>query len=67
MTGAPASKLKGPDLALISGCPVGWAVIDTLTIAGCVVFVGGEQEQGKLGDLPDGISLTPPESANMTA
>lgn len=56
-----------PDLAQYQAAQwdgQGWQIIPDYR--GCVVFVG-EQEQvwDKLGDLPDGVSLTPPETANI--
>lgn len=65
--GRQSIEAEIPDLAQYQAAQwdgQGWQIIPDYR--GCVVFVG-EQEQGwdKLGDLPDGISLTPPESANI--
>lgn len=65
--GRQSIEAEIPDLAQYQAAQwdgQGWQIIPDYR--GCVVFVG-EQEQvwDKLGDLPDGISLTPPESANI--
>ena len=65
--GRASIEAEMPDLAQYQAAQwngQGWQIIPDYR--GCVVFVG-EQEQvwDKLGDLPDGISLTPPESANI--
>lgn len=65
--GRASIETEMPDLAQYQAAQwdgQGWQIIPDYR--GCVVFVG-EQEQvwDKLGDLPDGISLTPPESANI--
>ena len=65
--GRTSIEAEMPDLAQYQAAQwdgQGWQIIPDYR--GCVVFVG-EQEQvwDKLGDLPDGISLTPPESANI--
>lgn len=65
--GRTSIEAEMPDLAQYQAARwdgQGWQIIPDYR--GCVVFVG-EQEQvwDKLGDLPDGISLTPPESANI--
>ena len=60
--GRAGIEAEMPDLAQYQAAQwdgQGWQIIPDYR--GCVVFVG-EQEQvwDKLGDLPDGISLTPP-------
>ena len=56
-----------PDLAQYQAAQwdgQGWQIIPDYR--GCVVFAGGqEQVWDKLGDLPDGVSLTPPETVNI--
>ena len=56
-----------PDLAQYQAAQwdgQGWQIIPDYR--GCVVFSGvQEQVLDKLGDLPDGVSLTPPETANI--
>ena len=56
-----------PDLAQYQAAQwdeQGWKIIPDYR--GCVVFAGGqEQVWDKLGDLPDGVSLTPPELVNI--
>ena len=65
--GRQSIEAEIPDLAQYQAAQwdgQGWQIIPDYR--GCVVFAGGqEQVWDKLGDLPDGVSLTPPESANI--
>ena len=65
--GRQSIEARIPDLAQYQAAQwdgQGWQIIPDYR--GCVVFSGvQEQVWDKLGDLPDGISLTPPESANI--
>lgn len=65
--GRQSIEAEIPDLAQYQAAQwdgQGWQIIPDHR--GCVVFAGGqEQVWDKLGDLPDGVSLTPPESANI--
>ena len=65
--GRQSIEAEMPDLAQYQAAQwdgQGWKLIPDYR--GCVVFAGGqEQVWDKLGDLPDGVSLTPPESANI--
>ena len=65
--GRQSIEAEMPDLAQYQAAQwdgQGWKIIPDYR--GCVVFAGGqEQVWDKLGDLPDGVSLTPPETANI--
>ena len=65
--GRQSIEAEMPDLAQYQAAQwdgQGWQIIPDYR--GCVVFSGvQEQVWDKLGDLPDGVSLTPPESANI--
>ncbi|AOT29276.1 putative phage fiber-spike protein [Neisseria meningitidis] len=65
--GRQSIEAEMPDLAQYQAAQwdgQGWKIIPDYR--GCVVFAGGqEQVWDKLGDLPDGVSLTPPESVNI--
>lgn len=65
--GRQSIEAEIPDLAQYQAAQwdgQGWQIIPDYR--GCVVFAGGqEQVWDKLGDLPDGVSLTPPESVNI--
>ena len=65
--GRQSIEAEMPDLAQYQAAQwdgQGWKIIPNYR--GCVVFSGGqEQVWDKLGDLPDGVSLTPPESVNI--
>nr|DAO62566.1 MAG TPA: hypothetical protein [Caudoviricetes sp.] len=65
--GRASIEAEIPDLAQYQAAQwdgQGWQIIPDYR--GCVVFAGGqEQVWDKLGDLPDGVSLTPPETVNI--
>ena len=65
--GRQSIEAEIPDLAQYQAAQwdgQGWQIIPDYR--GCVVFAGGqEQVWDKLGDLPDGVSLTPPETVNI--
>lgn len=65
--GRQSIEAEMPDLAQYQAAQwdgQGWKIIPDYR--GCVVFAGGqEQVWDKLGDLPDGVSLTPPELVNI--
>ena len=65
--GRQSIEARIPDLAQYQAAQwdgQGWQIIPDYR--GCVVFSGvQEQVWDKLGDLPDGVSLTPPESVNI--
>ena len=65
--GRASIEAEIPDLAQYQAAQwdgQGWQIIPDYR--GCVVFSGGqEQVWDKLGDLPDGVSLTPPETVNI--
>lgn len=65
--GRQSIEAEMPDLAQYQAAQwdgQGWKLIPDYR--GCVVFAGGqEQVWDKLGDLPDGVSLTPPELVNI--
>jgi hypothetical protein len=65
--GRASIEAEIPDLAKFHAAQwdgQGWQIIPDYR--GCVVFSGGqEQVWDKLGDLPDGVSLTPPETVNI--
>ena len=65
--GRQSIEAEIPDLAQYQAAQwdgQGWQIIPDYRR--CVVFAGGqEQVWDKLGDLPDGVSLTPPELVNI--
>ncbi len=65
--GRQSIEAEMPDLAQYQAAQwdgQGWKLIPDYR--GCVVFAGGQElVWDKLGDLPDGVSLTPPELVNI--
>lgn len=65
--GRASIEAEIPDLAQYQAAQwdgQGWQIIPDYR--GCVVFAGGqEQVWDKLGNLPDGVSLTPPKTVNI--